>query len=205
VNTGNDDLATLLSRTALGDRASFARIYELTHTHLFGLAQRMLVRRQWAEDVLQDAFISVWKNASGYNPQMSQPMTWLIAIVRNRALDALRAQGRRLDSVSTTVYDDQDAENPVVTDIADHEADPLTLLSSACDTQQIRGCMDSLDARVRQSLALAYYNGMSNSEVAAHLSSPLGSVKTWIRKGLMQLKACVESARGNPAAGGAVK
>jgi RNA polymerase sigma-70 factor, ECF subfamily len=200
MNTGNDDLATLMSRTALGDRAAFARVYELTHAHLFGLAQRMLVRRPLAEDVLQDAFVSIWKNASGYNPQMSQPMTWLIAIVRNRALDTIRAQGRRLDSVSTTLHDD-DTDNPGVAEAVDEGADPLSLLSAATDTLQIRSCMDGLDAKMRQSLALAYYSGMSNSEVADHLSSPLGTVKTWIRKGLLQLKTCVESARNGVTSG----
>jgi RNA polymerase sigma-70 factor, ECF subfamily len=180
---------------ALADRAAFARVYELTNAHLFGIAQRMLGNRQLAEDVLQEAFVSVWKNASSYNSDLSQPMTWLIAIVRNRTLDMLRAKARRVDEVSSSVdYDNPDADESLRQyDVADDSGEPSVLLDRAADAMQIRACMDSLDARIRQSLALAYYQGLSNTEVASHLSSPLGSVKTWLRRGLQQLKSCIDA------------
>jgi RNA polymerase sigma-70 factor, ECF subfamily len=167
----------------------------------------MLGNRQFAEDVLQEAFVSVWKNASSYNANLSQPMTWLIAIVRNRALDGLRARARRIEDVPSTIkFDESDTEDSSKQiDFADESNEPLALLSQASDALQIRGCMDALDARVRQSLALAYYQGLSNSEVATHLSSPLGSVKTWLRRGLQQLKICIDNATKRVSGQGAAK
>jgi RNA polymerase sigma-70 factor, ECF subfamily len=191
--TRSDELCASLSRVALGDRAAFARVYELTSAHLFGVAQRMLGDRQWAEDVLQESFVNVWKNATSYNAALSQPMTWLIAIVRNRCLDALRSQGRRIATTSATVDVDREGSQ-LEDDFVDAVRGPVELLDEAIDALRVRACMDALDARIRQSLALAYYQGMSNTEVAAHLSSPLGSVKTWIRRGLQQLKRCLEAA-----------
>jgi RNA polymerase sigma-70 factor, ECF subfamily len=207
LETPSETLSALLSRVALGDRAAFARVYDLTNAHLFGIAQRMLGNRQFAEDVLQEAFVSVWKNASSYNANLSQPMTWLIAIVRNRALDGLRARARRIEDVPSTIkFDESDTEDSSKQiDFADESNEPLALLSQASDALQIRVCMDALDARVRQSLALAYYQGLSNSEVATHLSSPLGSVKTWLRRGLQQLKICIDNATKRVSGQGAAK
>src|SRR5687767_10697638 len=102
MNSEGPTLQELLARAARGDHAAFAIVYERTHAHLFGLALRMLGREQAAEDVLQDAFVSVWKSASQYQPTVGghevQPMTWLIAIVRNKALDALRSRARRKET-----------------------------------------------------------------------------------------------------------
>jgi RNA polymerase sigma-70 factor, ECF subfamily len=182
-------LPDLLARTARGDRAAFQRVYELTSAHLLGVAMRILGRQQVAEDVLQDAFVSVWKNAGSYDPAVAQPMTWLITIVRNRTLDVLRAEGRRNETALVS-HDDDDA----VPDVPDPAPGPLQLLSQAADAMRIRGCMDALDSSHRHSLALAYYQGLSHSEVAEHMACPLGSVKTWIRKGLQQLKTCLGAA-----------
>jgi RNA polymerase sigma-70 factor, ECF subfamily len=197
----SEELSAQLARVALSDRAAFARVYELTHAHLFGVAQRILNDRQWAEDVLQESFVNVWKNASGYNASVSQPMTWLISIVRNRCLDALRAQGRRVHLVSNSSESNDESGDARTIEVADDASGPLELLDAATEAHRVRACMDSLDARVRQSLALAYYQGMSNSEVAEHLASPLGSVKTWLRRGLQQLKRCIESVAGERNAG----
>jgi RNA polymerase sigma factor (sigma-70 family) len=196
------ELAAQLARVALGDRAAFARVYELTNAHLFGLAQRILGNQALAEDVLQEAFVNVWKSAPSYNATVSQPMTWLIAIVRNRCVDVLRSSERKLDTQSLS-RDEDDESMSVDIDLYDESPGPLDLLQNASDALQIRACMDTLDARIRQSLALAYYQGLSNSEVAEHLSSPLGSVKTWLRRGLQQLKSCVEAAMNT--GGGAAK
>ncbi len=182
-------LPELLQRTAHGDRAAFRRVYELTSAHLLGVAIRILGRQQAAEDVLQDAFVSVWKNAASYDPNVAQPMTWLITIVRNRTLDVLRAEGRRNETALDTGDDDA-----APTDVADGAPGPLQLLAQATESMRIKGCMERLDASHRQSLALAYYQGLSHSEVAEQMACPLGSVKTWIRKGLAQLKSCLGSA-----------
>lgn len=184
------DLKELLARTAAGDHAAFAEVYRRTHAHLFGLALRMLRREQAAEDVLQEAFVSVWKGAAGYRPavggQEIQPMTWLIAIVRNKALDALRACARRPES-EWVEPDAGDDSGPL------QAAAPsaLELLAQAADALRIEGCLNALDGSHRQSLALAYYQGLSHSEVAAQMGAPLGSVKAWIRRGLEKLKGCL--------------
>ena len=186
-------LQELLAQTARGDHAAFAAVYERTHAHLFGVALRMLGLEQAAEDVLQDAFVSVWKSASQYRPNVGghevQPMTWLIAIVRNKALDALRSRARR-----------KETELPDAASLEDGDTPPqgggpsaLELLSQASRALQIEGCLGGLDGSYRQSLALAYYQGLSHSEVAAQMGAPLGSVKAWIRRGLEKLKACLQA------------
>ena len=180
------ELSALLARVALGDRSAFARVYELTSAHLFGVALRILNRQELAEDVLQDAFVNVWNNAGSYSAAVAQPMTWLISIVRNKALDHLRSQQRH-KAESLTAGDDEDDEMQ----IEDDRPDPLGLLTQAADALRIRDCLDTLDASHRQSLALCYYHGMSHSEAAEHLDAPLGTVKAWVRRGLERLKKCL--------------
>ena len=180
-----------LARVALGDRAAFQRVYQATSAHLFGVAMRMLNRRDLAEDVLQESFVNVWHHAGGYQAAAGQPMTWLISIVRNKCLDLLRAIGRRPTESLDARDDDDDAP---ARDIADERPSPLQMLGQASEALHIRACMDALDASHRQCLALAYYHGMSHAEVAAHLRAPLGSVKAWVRRGLDKLKACLDRA-----------
>jgi RNA polymerase sigma-70 factor (ECF subfamily) len=186
-------LQELLARTARGDYAAFAEVYERTHAHLFGLALRMLKREHAAEDALQEAFVSIWKNAASYRPNVGgqdvQPMTWLIAIVRNKALDALRAHARRKESDLPDAETMEDGTGELQSQ--DAGATALELLAKASQALQIETCFNGLDGSHRQSLALAYYQGLSQSEVAAHMGAPLGSVKSWIRRGLEKLKACL--------------
>jgi len=184
-------LQELLAQTARGDHTAFATVYERTHAHLFGVALRMLGREHAAEDVLQEAFVSVWKSAAQYRStiggQEVQPMTWLIAIVRNKALDALRSRARRSETdLPPELGDDGDE-----TSLQSAGASSLELLSEAARALQIEGCLGGLDGSHRQSLALAYYQGLSHTEVAAQMGAPLGSVKAWIRRGLEKLKACL--------------
>lgn len=181
-------LAVLLERTALRDHAAFAQVYERTHAHLFGIAVRILGRGDAAEDALQEAFVNVWNHAPGYRRQVAgqelQPMTWLIAIVRNKSLDALRRRGR-----------DPLLPMPEAPDDGAHGAaglpSALELFEQAAQAARIQGCLADLGARHRQCLALAYYQGLTQQEVAAHLGAPLGSVKAWIRRGLDRLRHCL--------------
>ncbi|MDB5871506.1 MAG: polymerase subunit sigma-24 [Ramlibacter sp.] len=190
MKTDSPSLQDLLAQTGRGDHAAFATVYERTHAHLFGLALRMLGREQAAEDVLQEAFVSVWKSAALYRTHIGgqevQPMTWLIAIVRNKALDALRSRARRRE---TELPDEPEDESEGAARTGAPSA--LELLSRASRALQIEGCLGGLDGSHRQSLALAYYQGLSHSEVAARMGAPLGSVKAWIRRGLEKLKACL--------------
>jgi RNA polymerase sigma-70 factor, ECF subfamily len=189
-------LQALLADTAAGDHEAFEEVYRRTRAHLFGLALRMLGREHAAEDVLQEAFVSVWKHAGGYRAvvdgQEIQPMTWLIAIVRNKSLDALRARTRRREHA---MPENEDG-SPVELDGGAPSA--LELFADASRTLRIDGCMSALDGTHRQSLALAYYQGLSHSEVAAQMGAPLGSVKAWIRRGLEKLKACLSAQGGTP-------
>ena len=185
--TDSEALAQQLARVALGDKVAFRRVYEMTSTHLFGIALRILNRRDAAEDVLQDAFVSVWHHAGIYNASTSQPMTWLISIVRNKALDVVRSAPVRRE---TALLQNEVGD---YRDIADERPNPLELLMQATQSLAIQDCMESLDAAQRQSLALAYYHGLSHSEVAEQIHAPLGTVKSWVRRGLERLKHCMES------------
>lgn len=182
--TGRDtELAENLSRIALGDRTAFERLYTATSPHLFSMLLRILRRQSWAEEVLQDTFISVWQQAGRYQRAKSAPMTWLSSIARNAAIDTLR----RRDNEAVAL--DEDAELA----IADTGPGPLATLLASADQRQVRTCMDTLTGPQQQSLALAFFHGLSHAELAAHMAQPLGTVKTWVRRGLQALKACLGS------------
>ncbi|MDP3171694.1 MAG: sigma-70 family RNA polymerase sigma factor [Polaromonas sp.] len=191
-DTDTRSLETLIAAAARGDHACFAEIYERTHLHLFGVAIRILDQGQAAEDVLQEAYVSIWKSAGSYRSEVDgqtiQAMTWLIAIVRNKALDALRARTRRRESElpASGDVDEDDVQSP-----GNPAPSAMQLLEQASQALHIDGCMNALDGSHRQSLALAYYQGLSHTEVAAQMGAPLGSVKAWIRRGLEKLKGCL--------------
>ena len=185
-------LADLLARTALGDRAAFAELYRRTSAHLFGVVLRINRDRAQAEDVLQEAFVNVWRAAGGFDAARAQPLTWLTSIARNRAIDSLRrlqAQPR-LQTASA----EPDEEDSLLDRVADESPGPLELLDRAADARALRECMRRLGAAQRQSLALAFYDGLSHAEVAERLRQPLGTVKSWVRRALLMLKACLERA-----------
>lgn len=134
---------------------------------------------------MQEAFINIWRSAGSYRPHVGgqdiQPMTWLIAIVRNKALDVLRSRARRNE---TELEEGQDATTV---------PSALELFGAAGEALRLRACLEALDGTHRQSLALAYYQGLTHSEVAARMGAPLGSVKAWIRRGLGKLKDGLEA------------
>jgi RNA polymerase sigma factor (sigma-70 family) len=187
------ELSALLSRTALGDRAAFAQLYERTSGHLFAVLLRVQRDRAQAEDLLQDVYVSVWRAAGGFDAARSQPLTWLTSIARNRAIDSLRRTQTQPQLLSTTRDDDDDSPD-AAEQAADANPGPLELLDRACDARQLAHCMDGLSAAQRQSVALAFYDGLSHAEVAEHLNQPLGTVKSWLRRALQALKQCLEHA-----------
>jgi RNA polymerase sigma-70 factor (ECF subfamily) len=186
--TASEDLSGLVSRVALQDRAAFERLYHATCAHLLGVAFRILNNRERAEEVLQEAFVNVWHGARGYNPSVAAPMTWLINIVRNKAIDALRsgASERR----STSALEDEAFEVR-----AESSLEPQQMLDASLQRAHIDACMEALNAQQRQALALAYYKGLVHSEIAAQMGAPLGTAKAWVRRGLDKLKQCL-GARG---------
>src|SRR4051794_3080599 len=177
-------LQALLSRTGLADQAAFAELYRLASPHLYAVALRILRQSAAAEDVLQESFVSIWHHAGSYSAARSQPLTWLTSIVRNRCLDLLRR--REVDTV--TIDDDEDAIM-----VADGGPSPLDLLLSGADALAVRGCVETLEAGHKQAIALAFYQGLSHSELALHLRQPLGTVKSWVRRGLEKLKDCLRA------------
>jgi len=169
-------LADLLARSALGDRAAFGQVYAATRSKLFAVSLRIVRERPLAEEVLQDSFVSIWNHAGDYAQAKSAPGTWMTAIVRNRSLDVLRRPREE----------------------ADIDASLTANLVDRGEAHSLRECLAELDAPARQSIALAFYHGLSHSELAGHLQRPLGTVKTHIRRGLLKLKECLE--RGAAAA-----
>ncbi len=183
----NAELARLLARVALRDRGAFEQVYRLTCDHLLGLAYGILNRRDRAEDVLQEAFINVWHGAAGFNPALATPMTWLINIVRNKAIDKLRSG--KSERAATVELDDEAMQLP------DEDArQPQQLLEDSLMRVRIDACMAGLAAAQRQAIALAYYRGLVHTEIAEILNAPLGTVKAWVRRGVDKLKSCLETA-----------
>ena len=187
------DLAQLLARSALGDRAAFKTLYELSGAHLFAVILRIQRDRNLAEDLLQEVFVSAWKAAGSFDAQRAQPLTWLTHIARNKAIDSLRrAQSQpRLESVHRDADDDRPDDDQ---HLADESPGPASLLERASDARQLKHCMQDLTAPQRQSVALAFFDGLSHAEVAAQLCQPLGTVKSWVRRALATLKGCLERA-----------
>lgn len=173
-------LQALLARSALGDRAAFRALYQATAAKLFGVALRILRREDWAEEVLQECYVSVWRHAREYNATRAAPMTWMTSIVRNRCLDWLRRPNP--EPLPDEALESIESENP----------GPLASLEQARDTAALARCLGGLDARQRQAIALAFFDGLSHAELARHLREPLGTVKTWVRRGLARLRNCLE-------------
>ena len=188
------DLAQLLARAGTGDRAAFATLYERTSSHLFAVVLRICRDRGQAEDILQEVYVNVWRAAGGFDAAQSQPLTWLTSIARNRAIDSLRRAQTQPQLQTATNPDDEDSD--VYDDMADEAPGPLELLSRAADARALSQCMQGLTAQQRQSVALAFYDGLSHAEVAEKMGQPLGTVKSWVRRALLSLKTCLEQAAG---------
>ena len=185
------ELAHLLARTGLGDRAAFAGLYERTSGHLFAVVLRIQRDRALAEDLLQEVYVSVWKSAAGFDAARSQPLTWLTHIARHRAIDSLRRTGTQPRTQSLHGDGDDDSDN-LVDQVASNTPGPLDLLGQASDARELSQCMERLSPPQRQSVALAFFDGLSHAEVAAQLQEPLGTVKSWVRRALATLKTCLE-------------
>jgi RNA polymerase sigma-70 factor (ECF subfamily) len=185
--TAAEDLPHLLARVALRDRAAFERLYRATSAHLLGVAFRILNSRDRAEEVLQEAFMNVWHSAGGYNPGVAAPMTWLINIVRNKAIDSLRSG--KTERARTVALDDEGMDVA-----AEDTLQPQQMLHDSLVKVRIDQCMSALNASQRQALALAYYRCMVHTDIAEALGAPLGTAKAWVRRGLDKLKSCLEAA-----------
>ena len=181
-------LVDLLHACAQGRQLAFQKLYQLTSPQLFAILVRILKRRDLAEEALQDAFINVWRNATSYTAQKGSPMTWLVSICRYRALDMLRRTQREVPLESNS-GEDGEAELETLAD----DAKVSELLSHA-ELRALKRCLEELSESQHRSLQLAYFDGCSHEEIAHALNSPIGTVKSWVRRGLQSLKRCLEAA-----------
>lgn len=188
------ELAELLSRAGLGDRAAFASVYQRTSSHLLAVILRINRDRAQAEEILQDVYVNVWRAAAGFDATQSQPMTWLTSVARNRAIDSLRRASSQPRLSSSHGRDDEDTD--VYDDTADDAPGPLELLNQASVARQLQRCMEGLSAPQRQCLALAYFDGLTHAEIADKMAQPLGTVKSWVRRALQALKPCLDAGNG---------
>ena len=189
------DLSRLLARAGLGDRAAFATLYERTSSHLLAVVLRINRDRAQAEDILQEVYVNVWRAASSFDAAQSQPLTWLTSIARNRAIDSLRRLQTQPRMRAAPASEGRDSEDDDVYDtVADESPGPLDLLSRAAEARSLAACMDKLSPSQRQSVALAFFQGLSHAEVATQMRQPLGTVKSWVRRSLATLKSCLDAA-----------
>ena len=186
-----NDLGTLMFRVAMRDQAAFKQVYDATVRCLLAIVVRMLRDRSWAEEVLQEVYVNIWNAAPNYSAVRSQPMTWLMAIARNKAMDALRGSNTERQHIVRPVATN-DGEDSGAPDTADERGGPLERLVQAIDKERLRRCLQGLEASQRQAIALAFYDGLTHSELAEHMRQPLGTVKAWVRRGLERLKPCLE-------------
>jgi RNA polymerase sigma-70 factor, ECF subfamily len=185
----------LILATAARDARAFETLYRLTSSVMLGVAMRITRRRETAEEALHDAFVKVWNQARSFDPAALKPMAWLNAIVRNRALDMVTsAEATRVDSINANDDDDDDPLARLLdwggTDLSGDALDEKRA------QHHLRDCFATLKPTERQALALAYHHGMSHSELAEHLQKPMGSVKSWVRRGLETLRICMDNCMG---------
>ncbi|MGK7861111.1 sigma-70 family RNA polymerase sigma factor [Falsiroseomonas sp. E2-1-a4] len=173
------DLAPLLSAVAAGDRQALRTVYERQSVRLFGVANAILRDRDAAADALQDAFLRIAHRAHQFDPFRGTPEAWLAAIVRYAALDMARARGREIPTDDPALGD-----QPV-------EAEALERVSASAEGRRLHQCLATLEERNRRGIVLAFVHGLSHAQISARLELPLGTVKAWIRRGLLRLRECL--------------
>lgn len=176
------DLRPILKRVAAGDRNAFAELYNRTSLKLFGITWRILKRRELAEEVVQEAYYKIWENAHKFDPEKASPITWMAAIARNRALDEVRRRE------FTFVADTSEA-----VEVADPDRLPSEQVEISDELARLEVCLEGLDADRRDAIRLAYFDGLSRKDLAEKFGQPVGTIKTWLHRGLKQLRDCLGS------------
>ena len=187
MSTLNPDttLIALIDRIALADDKALRELYELTSSKLYGVAVRVVTNREWAEDVLQEAFLNIWRIAGDYKATLSPPMAWMALVVRSRGLDFLRRRtSERADRM-------QELDDVISDTVAGDSPNPMDTAQASEQAKALHNCLSLLDNKQREVVSLAYMRDMSHNELAEQLKLPLGTVKTWIRRGLEQLRGCM--------------
>jgi RNA polymerase sigma-70 factor (ECF subfamily) len=175
-------LDKLLKDIALGNRQAFEKLYRDSSPQLFAICLRIVSQRSEAEDVLQEVFATVWRKAAQFDVDRAGAMSWLAMIARNKAIDRLRSQPQARKFEPLELADE----------IADPIASPQRDAQAAGERDRLDECMKRLDDRRRSLIRAAFFDGSTYEELAARVGSPLGTVKSWIRRGLLQLRECLE-------------
>lgn len=170
---------------ALKDALAFRNLYDASSPRLYGLALRILRRRELAEEALQESFVSIWHHARDYQDELAAPMTWMSTIVRNKAFDVLRRHRQEVE------LDGEGFDDTVMATLRDPAANPAEALELSSEARALAACMAVLEEKHRRAVGLAFFNDLSHSEVASQLALPIGTVKTWIRRSLSRLQSCL--------------
>lgn len=179
--TTPQDIERLILATAEGDRAAFLSLYDATGAKLFGVCLRVLRDRAEAEDVLQEIFLKVWRNADRYKANGYSPMTWLITVARNGAIDRLRARKAR----GTTT--------DLAEELPDQRPTPEAAAIAASEQARVHRCLDELNPDRAGAVKGAYLDGLTYQELATRYSVPLNTMRTWLRRSLQTLKDCLST------------
>jgi RNA polymerase sigma-70 factor (ECF subfamily) len=179
------ELAKLLLAVAQADRAAFRRLYDKTAPKLFAIVLRIIRDRSLAEDILQDVFLRIWRNAGTFSPEAGLPMAWLSSIARNRTLDILRQK----TFVPPNHAEDEPDWSALLADPRDIEADFGQIAA-------LRHCLGEIDEPARTCVLLAYYEGYSREELAQRFDRPVNTIKTWLHRALAVLKTCLDKTDG---------
>jgi RNA polymerase sigma-70 factor, ECF subfamily len=184
------DVRRLLLSTISRDAGAFEELYRKTAPLLLAVALRIVGRRELAEEVLHDGFLKIWHSARSFDPTAEHPVAWMVAIIRNRAIDLVSSA-----DLARAVPLGEDADG-ALTQLLDPASSAEQLLEGGQRARSLRDCLAELEAPERQALVLAYHHGLSHADLARHLNRPLGTVKSWVRRALQNLRACVESGFG---------
>jgi RNA polymerase sigma-70 factor, ECF subfamily len=174
------ELIWLLASVAKGDESSFERLYAATRAKLFGVVLRILRRQDLAEEVVQEAYVKIWNSAGQFNPSLASPITWMVSIARNRAIDVVRKRSEA--SIE---------EEPAAMEVASDTPDPLARREMTEELKRILECVGRLDPERQKLVLLAYYNGWSREQLADKFDTPLNTVKTWLRRSMIDIRECL--------------
>ncbi|MFO1369545.1 MAG: RNA polymerase sigma factor [Marinagarivorans sp.] len=182
----DDELIALIARCAIRDQTALKDLFDRLGPFLNSVALRIVRSEDASNDVLQEAFIQIWQNASSYRPHLSKPLTWLTSIVRYRALDRFAQEKSIREKI------DVDASEDEITSIAD-ESCPLQTAVTDQMRNQLASCLDSLSTSIKESVELAYLHGYSRDEIAERMNTNSNTVKSWLHRGAQRLKQCLET------------